>query len=81
LPQTIAGNSEAVEDGLTGYIVPTANISALSKEDKGLVANNGKEDNNGASGKKKGRRSFYIQKNVKSIQKVYLDILARRDER
>ncbi len=76
-----AGNSEAVKHGLTGYIVPTANISALAAKIKELVSDKKKRITMGEAGRKRVERLFTIQKNVRSIQGVYLDILARHDER
>jgi len=76
-----AGNPEAVEDGLTGYIIPAGNISAIVAKTTELIADAKKRRAMGRAGRKRVEELFTIQKNVKSIQKVYLDILTRHDER
>jgi glycosyltransferase involved in cell wall biosynthesis len=76
-----AGNPEAVEDGLTGYIVPSGDIPALIEKINVLIADKKKRMVMGQTGRHRVAGLFTIQKNVKKIQKVYLDILARDDTR
>ncbi|MCJ7546617.1 MAG: glycosyltransferase family 4 protein [Deltaproteobacteria bacterium] len=76
-----AGNPEAVEDDLTGYIIPAGNISAIVAKITELIADTKKRRAMGQAGRKRVEEFFPIQKNVKNIQSVYLDILARIDVR
>jgi glycosyltransferase involved in cell wall biosynthesis len=72
-----AGNPEAVEDGLTGYIVPTANIAALAEKIKELVADKKKRTAMGQAGRKRLQKLFTIQQHVSKVQGLYLGILAK----
>ena len=70
-----AGNTEAVEDGITGYIVPTENISVLAEKLEELVADKKKRAVMGQAGRKRVETFFTIQKNVQRIQEVYFNII------
>jgi glycosyltransferase involved in cell wall biosynthesis len=72
-----AGNPEAVVDGVTGYIVPTGNISALAAKINELVANKGKVAKMGKAGRKRVEELFTIQLNLKRVQDVYLMLLKK----
>ncbi len=72
-----AGNPEAVEDGLTGYIVPTANISALAEKIKELVADKKKRTAMGQAGRKRLEKLFTIQQHVSRVQTLYHRILSK----
>jgi glycosyltransferase involved in cell wall biosynthesis len=70
-----AGNAEAVEDGLTGYIIPTENILALVAKIKELVADKKKRKAMGQAGRKRVEELFTVQHYVQSIQELYSEIL------
>jgi glycosyltransferase involved in cell wall biosynthesis len=70
-----AGNTEAVEDGITGYIVPTESISVLAEKLEELVADKKKRAVMGQAGRKRVETFFTIQKNVQRIQEVYFNII------
>jgi glycosyltransferase involved in cell wall biosynthesis len=72
-----AGNPEAVEDGLTGYIIPAGNISALAAKLNELVANKKKRMAMGQAGRKRVEEFFTVQHYVQSIQELYHEILRR----
>jgi len=72
-----AGNPEAVEDGLTGYIVPAGDGSLLAAKLNELVANKGKRTAMGRAGRKRVEGFFPIQRNVEGTQNLYLDILKK----
>jgi glycosyltransferase involved in cell wall biosynthesis len=76
-----AGNPEAVEDGLTGYIIPAGNISAIVAKTTELIADAKKRKAMGRAGRKRVEEFFPIEKNVKNIQSIYLDILVKDDVR
>ena len=72
-----AGNAEADKDGLTGYIVPTANISALAAKIKKLVADKKKRRAMGQAGRKRLEELFTIQQHVRRVQALYMGILSK----
>jgi glycosyltransferase involved in cell wall biosynthesis len=69
------GNSEAVDDEITGYIVPPRDAAALAAKINKLIADKKERRVMGQAGRKRVEGFFTIQKNVKGIQEVYLDIL------
>jgi glycosyltransferase involved in cell wall biosynthesis len=72
-----AGNPEAVVDGVTGYIVPTGNISALAAKINELLANKGQMAKMGKAGRKRVEELFTIQLNLKRVQNVYSMLLKK----
>jgi starch synthase (maltosyl-transferring) len=72
-----AGNPEAVEDALTGYIVPTANSAALTEKIKEMVADKKKRRAMGQAGRKRLEELFTIQQHVKRIDALYQGILSK----
>jgi glycosyltransferase involved in cell wall biosynthesis len=76
-----AGNPEAVVDGLTGYIVPAGDSSALAVKLNELIGNKKTRTAMGRAGRKRVEEFFPIQRNVKEIQNVYLDIFAKHSRR
>jgi glycosyltransferase involved in cell wall biosynthesis len=73
----VGGNSEAVVDGKTGYIVPSGDSLALAEQIKKLVADKKKRKRMGQAGRKRVSSMFTIQLNVEGIQEVYAEILQR----
>jgi glycosyltransferase involved in cell wall biosynthesis len=76
-----AGNPEAVVDGLTGYIVPAGDSSALAVKLNELIGNKKTRTAMGRAGRKRVEEFFPIQRNVEEIQNVYLDIFAKHSGR
>jgi len=76
-----AGNPEAVEDGITGYIVPLKDSLALARRANELVLDKEKRDRMGAAGKKRVVKNFTIEENVKKTQKLYLNILEKSNKK
>ena len=76
----IAGNPEAVTDGITGYIVPAKNIAALTTRIRDLATDKAKRKKMGQAGRKRIEQFFTIQQNVQSVQEVYFDILANNKQ-
>jgi len=72
-----SGNPEAVVDGVTGYIVPTGNISALAAKINELLANKGKMAKMGKAGRKRAEELFTIQLNLKRVQDVYFNVIEK----
>lgn len=72
-----AGNPEAVIDGVTGYIVPVKDPMALADRINELIEDKEKRGEMGSAGRKRVEEFFTIEKNVKKIQDLYLDILEK----
>jgi glycosyltransferase involved in cell wall biosynthesis len=73
----VGGNTEAIVDGETGYIVPPGNSFALAARINELVADKKKSKKMGQAGRKRVESKFTIQLNVNRIQEVYAELLQR----
>ena len=71
----VGGNTEAVVDGETGYIVPSGDSFALAARINELVTDKKKRKKMGHAGRKRVENKFTIQVNVERIQKVYKELL------
>ena len=71
----VGGNTEAVVDGETGYIVPPGDSLALAARINELVEDKKKRTKMGQAGRKRVESRFAIRLNVESIQEVYLKLL------
>ena len=74
----VGGNTEAVLNGKTGYIVPLGDSFALAARINELVADKKKRKTMGQAGRKRVESKFTIQLNVERIQEVYVELLQRR---
>ena len=72
------GNPEAVEDGVTGYIVPLDDTGVLVERINELVSSKQKREEMGMAGRKRVEKYFTIKKNAESIERVYIEILSAR---
>jgi glycosyltransferase involved in cell wall biosynthesis len=68
-----AGNPEAVEDGLTGAIVPAKNSTMLATEVMQLVKDSKKRVEMGRAGRKRVEKYFTIKKNIELIENIYIE--------
>jgi glycosyltransferase involved in cell wall biosynthesis len=73
----VGGNTEAVVNGETGYIVSTGDSSALAGRINELIADKKKRRRMGQAGRKRVESKFTIQLNVDRIQEVYVELLQR----
>ena len=71
------GNREAVEDALTGYLIPTENISALAAKINELVGDKHKRMAMGQAGRRRVEECFTVQHYVQSIQEIYWEIIGK----
>ena len=76
----VGGNTEAVVDGETGYIVPPGDSLALAARINELVEDKKKRTKMGQAGRKRVESRFAIRLNVESIQEVYLKLLPHGPE-
>jgi glycosyltransferase involved in cell wall biosynthesis len=72
------GNSEAVDDEITGYIVPPRDAAALAAKINKLIANKKERTAMGQTGRKRVESFFTIQQHAEEIKKLYLEILEKR---
>lgn len=71
----VGGNSEAVVDGITGYIVVTKDSLRLADRINELVSNKVKREKMGTAGRQRVVEFFTINQNVKKTEEVYLEEL------
>ena len=74
----VGGNPEAVEDSITGYIVPPRDAPALTSKIKELIKNKEKRGKMGKAGRKRVEELFTIQRYVQGVQGVYREVLSGR---
>ena len=73
----VGGNPEAVQDGITGYLVPPRDPSALSTRINELVNNKEKREHMGLAGRKRVEQCFTIERCARSVELLYEDLLNR----
>jgi len=71
------GNSEAVEDGKTGVLVPGGDSRKLAKAILELVKDENKRRQMGIAGRERVEKLFSIERNVAQIEKLYEDLLCQ----
>jgi len=69
------GNVEIIQDGANGFLVPPGNPEALASTIIELLQDIEKARNMGLKGRQLVEKNFSIEKNVKKIEKLYLQIL------
>jgi glycosyltransferase involved in cell wall biosynthesis len=74
----VGGNSEAVQDGETGYIVPPDNPDALAEKVLGILSNADKAESMGLSGKKMVIERFALPRMVEHTQQLYHGLLEEK---
>ena len=73
-----AGNKEAVINGITGYIVPAKDATALGIKINELAARKEKREQMGSSGRKRVEEMFTMERNIREIEKLYFEALKDR---
>jgi glycosyltransferase involved in cell wall biosynthesis len=71
----VGGNAEAVEDGVSGFIVPPEDIVALSDAILRMLSNPAKAEEMGASGRERVKDNFTIDAMMQQITNVYASLL------
>jgi glycosyltransferase involved in cell wall biosynthesis len=72
------GASEAVQHGISGYVVPPNDAEALAERVVELLVNQARRDEFGRAGREFARRNFSLEMMVRRINEVYLSQLASR---
>jgi L-malate glycosyltransferase len=71
----VGGNAEAVKDGVSGFIVPSEDVAALSGAIAGLLADPSKANEMGATGRELVKERFTIDAMMNQITRVYANLL------
>ena len=73
---SVGGNAEAVEDGVTGLLVPSEDPAALSAAITGLLSDPSQARTMGIAGKALAAENFTTEAMMNRITAVYRDLLA-----
>ena len=79
----VQGVREAVEDGVTGLLVPPRDPESLAKAILNLIEDDRKAKRMGAAGRERVKRFFSIESNVSKVDRLYqetLDKSKRKEE-
>lgn len=71
----VGGSSEAVRDGITGYLVPPANSEAMANAIIDLLQNPDKAAAMGSAGRKVVEEKFTVEAMVKKYEKLYMSLV------
>ena len=75
----VGGNAEAVEDGISGYIVPPEDPAALAAAIMRLLTDPSRAKRMGASGRRMAAERFTTEAMMLRTTKAYDSLLGRRD--
>jgi glycosyltransferase involved in cell wall biosynthesis len=78
LAADVGGVREAVEDGVTGLLVPAGDVPAVSTALTGLLGAAGLRQRLGAAGRLKFERTFRVERMIESTETVYASVLNTR---
>ncbi|MFV1952014.1 MAG: glycosyltransferase [Nitrospinota bacterium] len=73
----IPGNSEAVVDGMTGFLFPPGDEKPLTDILIRLIKSKKLRDMLGREGRRRARELFSIEENVKKTEKLYIETLGQ----
>lgn len=76
----VGGNSEAIIDGITGYVVPAKKPEALAHRINELTSNKEKRKRMGLSGRQRIEKGFAIERHAKAVEELYKEIIVNKDE-
>jgi glycosyltransferase involved in cell wall biosynthesis len=75
---SVGGNVELVEEGQTGYLVPSENPQALADRVVNLLRNREQARQFGQRGKQRAEARFSLAWMVKAYEECYRDAMAKR---
>jgi len=67
----VGGNPEAIEDGVTGILVPAKEPDKLAEAILKLVKDREKREEMGIAGRERAEKLFSIEENVRKIEELY----------
>ncbi|UCE27771.1 MAG: glycosyltransferase [Candidatus Coatesbacteria bacterium] len=71
----VGGNREAVEDGVTGFVVPPGNAGAVREKLLALLKEGGLRAGMGAAGRRAAVEKFGVDRMVKETERMYRGVL------
>ncbi len=74
----VGGNAEAVEDGVTGRVVPVGDAAALGDAIADLLAHPGRPAALGRAGRERWERLFTAERMVRETERLYDEVLKAR---
>jgi glycosyltransferase involved in cell wall biosynthesis len=77
----VGGSSEAVENGVTGFLVPPRDAAALAGAISGLLADREGAARLGTAGRQRVVERFSNERMVRDTEAFYLSLLARKRQR
>jgi glycosyltransferase involved in cell wall biosynthesis len=72
------GNPEAVEDGITGILVPPEDSHSLAESILDLIKDETKRNRMGEAGRTRAEKLFSIENNISQIEKIYEELLCQK---
>jgi glycosyltransferase involved in cell wall biosynthesis len=76
----VGGAKEAIEDGVSGFIVPPADSTALAERIYILATDEKLRHKFGAAARKRVEELFTIEKNVKNTEQIYAELLGGKKQ-
>ena len=77
----VGGLKEVVDDGVTGFIVPTENSTALAEKIVELVENCDLREKMGEAGRKMVEKRYSWDKSILKMEKVYSRIVSKHESK
>jgi glycosyltransferase involved in cell wall biosynthesis len=74
----VGGNPEAVEEGVTGLLVPPGEPVALARALCQVLEHPERARSFGEAGRRRVREEFSLERMVRDTERIYLELLARR---
>lgn len=71
------GTPEIVKDGVTGFLTRLGDAKALAEKTTVLIDSAAMRKDFGTAGRKRIEQNFLIEKNVKEIEDIYLDLIRK----
>jgi glycosyltransferase involved in cell wall biosynthesis len=73
----VGGNPEAVEDGVTGLLVPPRDSPALARATIGVLADPARASALGAAGRRRVEQEFTLSRMVARYEQVYAEMVGQ----
>jgi len=74
----VGGNSEIVKNGITGYLVPSNDIEAMTKALSDLISKPDQRKQMGIASRKITMSCFSLKEMVENYEKLYLSLIAKK---
>ncbi len=74
----VDGTVEAVEDGITGYIIPPKDSDALARKIVDLLASHTRMTEMGKAGRKRVEQHFSLEKQIREFNELYEQLIEQK---